>query len=124
VFYWRARSGPVQWAFTDREGGVSAGAFDSLNLGGHVGDELGAVEENRDRVARSVGVQRDHLLFMQQCHGGEVLVVDGAWGPEGPPPADGVVTASPGLALAFLVADCTPVLLADPSGPCTLGGRG
>jgi YfiH family protein len=114
VFYWRARTGPVQWAFTDREGGVSAGAFDSLNLGGHVGDDLGAVEENRDRVARSVGVQREHLLFMQQCHGDEVLVVDGAWGPEGPPPADGVVTATPGLALAVLVADCTPVLLADP----------
>jgi YfiH family protein len=115
VFYWRARSGPVQWGFTDRAGGVSAGAFDSLNLGGHVGDDLDAVEENRDRVAKSVGVQRDHLLFMQQCHGSDVVVVDGAWGSEGPPPADGLVTAAPGLALAVLVADCTPVLLADPA---------
>jgi YfiH family protein len=115
VFYWRARTGPVQWAFTDREGGVSAGAFGSLNLGGHVGDDSGAVEENRARVARSVGVQRDHLLFMQQCHGNDVVVVDGTWGSDGPPPADGVVTATPGLALAVLVADCTPVLLADPA---------
>jgi YfiH family protein len=115
VFYWRAHTGPVQWGFTDREGGVSAGAFASLNLGGHVGDDSVAVEENRARVAKSVGVQRDNLLFMQQCHGNDVVVVDSVWGPGGPPAADGVVTAAPGLALAVLVADCTPVLLADPA---------
>ena len=114
MFYWRAHTGPVQWGFTDREGGVSGGDFGSLNLGGHVGDDHESVEENRDRVAKSVGVQRDHLLFMQQCHGSDVVVVDGAWGSQGPPSADGVVTATPGLALAVLVADCTPVLLADP----------
>ncbi len=113
VFYWRSQTGPVQWGFTDREGGVSADAFDSLNLGGHVGDDREAVEQNRGRVAKSVGVQRDQLLFMQQCHGSDVVVVDGPWGSQGPPPADGVVTAAPGLALAVLVADCTPVLLAD-----------
>lgn len=115
MFYWRAHTGPVQWAFTDREGGVSGGDFHSLNLGGHVGDDVEAVEENRNRVAKSVGIQRDRLLFMQQCHGNEVIVVDGEWGSDGPPPADGLVTATPGLALAVLVADCTPVLLADPA---------
>jgi YfiH family protein len=115
VFYWRAQTGPVSWGFTDRQGGVSAGEFESLNLGGQVGDDAGAVEENRGRVARSIGVQRDRLLFMQQCHGSDVVVVDGPWGASGPPPADGVVTATPGLALAVLVADCTPVLLADPA---------
>ena len=114
MFYWRAQTGPVQWGFTDRQGGSSTGEFDSLNLGGHVGDDVGAVEENRDQVAKSVGVHRDHLLFMQQCHGSEVIVADGPWDASGPPPADGVVTATAGLALAVLVADCTPVLLADP----------
>jgi polyphenol oxidase len=115
VFYWRSHSGPVQWGFTDREGGVSTGPFGSLNLGGHVGDDPAAVEENRHRVARSVGVPRDHLLFMQQCHGREVVDVDGPWSAAGPPSADGVVTARAGVALAVLVADCTPVLLADPA---------
>ena len=114
MFFARGRSGPVQWGFTDRQGGVSAGDFGSLNLGGHVGDDPEAVEANRSRVAQAVGVERDHLLFLQQCHGNDVLLVDGPWGPEGPPPADGVVTTTPGLALAALVADCTPVLLADP----------
>jgi YfiH family protein len=113
VFYWREQTGPVQWAFTDRQGGASAGDFDSLNLGGHVGDDPDAVGANRVAVAKSVGVQRDHLLFMQQCHGNEVVVVDAPWDPSGPPLADGVVTATAGLALAVLVADCTPVLLAD-----------
>ena len=113
MFYWRQQTGGVSWAFTDREGGSSAGEYSSLNLGGHVGDEAAAVEANREDVAMSIGVRRDHLLFLQQCHGAEVLVADGPWGSDGPPPADGVVTATPGLALAVLVADCTPVLLAD-----------
>ncbi len=115
MFFARGRSGPVQWGFTDREGGLSTGDFGALNLGGHVGDDPAAVEENRSRVAQALGVQRDHLLFLQQCHGNDVLVVDAPWGAAGPPPADGVVTATPGLALAALVADCTPVLLADPA---------
>jgi len=114
VFYWRQQTGRVSWAFTDREGGRSAGDFDSLNLGGHVGDDAAAVEANREAVAGATGVERDHLLFLQQCHGADVVVADGPWDAGGPPPADGVVTATAGLALAVLVADCTPVLLADP----------
>jgi len=114
VFYGRGETGPVRWAFTDREGGMSESPFGSLNLGGHVGDDPHAVEANRSVVANSLGVQRDRLLFMQQCHGPDVVQVSGPWGAEGPPPADGVVSAERGLALAVLVADCTPVLLADP----------
>jgi purine-nucleoside/S-methyl-5'-thioadenosine phosphorylase / adenosine deaminase len=113
VFSWRQQTGRVSWAFTDRAGGRSVGDFGTLNLGGHVGDNPGAVESNRAAVAEAVEVDRDHLLFMQQCHGSDVTVVDGPWSAAGPPPADGVVTATPGVALAVLVADCTPVLLAD-----------
>jgi YfiH family protein len=113
VFYWRGESSRVRSAFTDREGGVSVDAFDSLNLGGHVGDDPRAVEENRTRVAGALGLERDRLLFLDQCHGTDVLVADGPWPDGGPTPADGVVTTEPGLALAVLVADCTPVLLAD-----------
>jgi YfiH family protein len=115
VFYWREQLGPVTWGFTDREGGVSAAPFDSLNLGGAVGDDPEAVESNRRAVASSFGVQRDRLLFMAQCHGREVLRASGPWGADGPPAVDGLVTTEPALALAALVADCTPVLLADPS---------
>ena len=113
MFYWRQQTSRVSWAFTDRAGGSSSGDFDSLNLGGHVGDDAAAVEANREAVAGATGVERDHLLFLQQCHGADVVVADGPWDAGGPPPADGVVTATAGLALAVLVADCTPVLLAD-----------
>jgi YfiH family protein len=114
VFSWRAQTGPVTWGFTNRDGGQSQPPFASLNLGGHVGDAPDAVEANRTTLASSLGVQRDRLLFLQQCHGNDVVVADGPWGPTGAPAADGVVTTTPGLALAALVADCTPVLLADP----------
>ncbi len=113
MFYWREQHGPVFRAFTDRHDGTSEGEFDSLNLGGHVGDDPDAVRSNRLQVAESLGLPGERLLFMAQCHGSDVVVVDGPWGAQGPPPADAVVTATPGLALAALVADCTPVLLAD-----------
>jgi YfiH family protein len=113
VFSWRAQTGRVTWAFTDRHGGVSSAPFDSLNLGGHVGDEAADVESNRAAVATSLGLARDRLLFMRQCHGREVAVVDGPWDGQQAPAVDGLVTATSGVALAALVADCTPVLLAD-----------
>ena len=88
------------------------GDFASLNLGGRVGDDPAMVESNRTLVANAFGVARDRLLFMKQCQGSDVVVVDGPWEGE-PPDADGVVTTSNDLALAVLVADCTPVLMVD-----------
>jgi YfiH family protein len=88
------------------------GDFASLNLGGHVGDDPLAVESNRTLVADAFGVGRERLLFMNQRHGSNVVVVDGPW-QEGPAEADALVTTSTDCALAVLVADCTPVLLVD-----------
>lgn len=117
MFHWReqvpATEGRgVDWGFTSTRGGSSVGDFASLNLGGHVGDDPVTVESNRALVANTLAVARDRLLFMNQCHGTEVVGVDGSWQGE-PPEADGLVTTSTGLALAVLVADCTPVLLID-----------
>jgi YfiH family protein len=117
VFHWRGQSPAnggrgVDWGFTSTRGGSSVGDFASLNLGGHVGDDPVAVESNRRLVARSFDVTRDHLLFMSQCHGCEIAIVDTPWQGE-PPAVDALVTTSTDLALAVLVADCTPVLLVD-----------
>jgi YfiH family protein len=120
VFHWREQlpvdpaigGRGVDWGFTSSTGGSSVGDFASLNLGGHVGDDRFTVESNRALVAAALDVQRDHLLFMSQCHGSDVVLVDGPW--EGESPAvDGLVTTATDLALAVLVADCTPVLLVD-----------
>jgi YfiH family protein len=98
---------------TDRRGGRSAQPYDSFNLGTHVGDDPDAVAANRARVARELRVAEDRLVWMTQVHGTGVAVVDGPQvGPV--PDVDALVTASPGLVLCVLVADCVPVLLADP----------
>jgi polyphenol oxidase len=97
---------------TDRRGGRSASPYDTFNLGDHVGDDPAAVAANRSRVARELGVPEDRLVWMSQVHGTGVAVVDGPQA--GPlPDTDAVVTATPGLVLCVLVADCVPVLLAD-----------
>ncbi|WP_233488813.1 peptidoglycan editing factor PgeF [Blastococcus sp. TF02-09] len=98
---------------TDRRGGRSRAPYDSFNLGDHVGDDPGDVAANRARVARELGVGEDRLVWMNQVHGSTVAVVDG---PQDGPVAgtDALVTATPGLVLAVLAADCVPVLLTDP----------
>jgi polyphenol oxidase len=98
---------------TDRRGGRSASPYDSFNLGDHVGDDPAAVAANRGRLARELAVPEDRLVWMSQVHGTGVAVVDGPQ--DGPVPAtDALVTSTPGLVLCVLVADCVPVLLADP----------
>ena len=104
----------AHFAFTDRWGGVSAVPYEELNLGGAVGDDLDAVRTNRDLAAKSLGLDPDRVVWMNQVHGNDVAEVDGPWTTPLTPPVDGLVTATRGLALAVLTADCVPVLLADP----------
>jgi YfiH family protein len=108
----RGQLGAVRVAVTDRAGGVSAPPYESLNLADHVGDEPAAVTGNRARVAGALGVDRQQLVWMHQVHGREVAVVDHP--PTVPPTADALITTRAGLVLGVLVADCVPLLLADP----------
>ncbi|MEJ2857896.1 MULTISPECIES: peptidoglycan editing factor PgeF [unclassified Saccharothrix] len=103
----------IRRVVTTREGGVSKPPFDSFNLGDHVGDDPAAVAANRHRLAEGLGLDVSHLVWMEQVHGRTVQAVDG---PQKEPleATDGVVTATPGLALVVLTADCVPVLLGDP----------
>jgi len=98
---------------TDRFGGASAPPYDSRNLGGLVGDDPDAVRRNRERTAHDLGLDPSRVVYMRQVHSAVVDYVTRPYGDE-PPGLDAIVTAEPGLALAVLVADCTPVLVADP----------
>jgi len=99
---------------TSRSGGASRPPYASFNLGAHVGDDPAAVASNRARLARATGLPPDRLVWMQQVHGAAVAVVDGPrTAPV--PETDGLVTATPRVALAVLAADCVPVLLAAPT---------
>ncbi|GGP83385.1 laccase domain protein [Streptomyces griseomycini] len=104
----------AHFAFTDRWGGVSAAPYEELNLGGAVGDAPDAVRANRELAAGSLGVDPARVVWMNQVHGADAVVVDGPWGDRPVPEVDAIVTARRGLALAVLTADCVPVLLADP----------
>ncbi|MEU5522063.1 peptidoglycan editing factor PgeF [Streptomyces sp. NPDC047860] len=105
----------AHFAFTDRWGGVSAAPYEELNLGGAVGDDPGAVRTNRELTAKSLGVDPARVVWMNQVHGADAVVVDEPWGDRPVPEVDAIVTARRGLALAVLTADCVPVLLADPA---------
>lgn len=105
----------LRWGFTRADEGVSRGPYAGLNLAHHVGDDPVAVQENRARLAKELGVVPDRLVFMNQVHGAHVTQVSASQVHRAAhPEADGMVAAETGLALAVLVADCVPVLLADP----------
>ncbi|MQA07075.1 MAG: peptidoglycan editing factor PgeF [Pseudonocardiaceae bacterium] len=103
----------IRRVVTTRAGGASKPPYDSFNLGRHVGDDPDAVTANRKRLTTELGLREDHMVWMEQVHGRTATAVD-APQPEPVPATDALVTARQGLAVAALVADCVPVLLADP----------
>ena len=107
----------VKHCFTTRVGGVSEGAYSSLNLGFHNGDCPEAVGENLRRICDVVGFDVDSFVMTRQVHG--VLVENlGLPGtiPEGggQSPCDGLMTALTSVTLATYYADCVPIMLFDP----------
>lgn len=104
---------PLRHGFFTRKGGASSGIFAGLNCGPGSSDLAEVVAINRARVAAAMGVTPDHLVTVHQVHSPDVVTLTAP--PHGPrPKADALVTATPGLALAVLTADCQPVLFADP----------
>jgi polyphenol oxidase len=122
VLGWAALEGlPVEAFVTARGGGTSVGAYASLNVSFAVGDDPGAVLENRRRVAAAIGVDLGEFVFTRQVHGAGVRVVTSADRSAGAfvldesvPEADALVTADPSVVLAILAADCVPIVLYDP----------
>lgn len=102
---------PVRHGFFTRKGGASSGIFRGLNCGPGSTDLSEVVAINRARVAAAMDVEPDHLVSINQVHSADVVHVTGPLAER--PRADAMVTATPGLALAILTADCQPVLMAD-----------
>jgi polyphenol oxidase len=100
-------------AFSGRAGGLSRPPYESLNLGLGVNDDPTAVKANRAALAQACGLPPDRLIFMRQAHSADVWRA-GPDAHEPPRPVDAMFTDVPGQALCVLVADCVPVLVADP----------
>lgn len=117
----------ISHGFFGRQGGVSEGQYESLNVGKGSQDSAENITENRARVAKALGTSEPKLLSLSQIHSTEVLIVDAPFTGT-PPKADGLVTKTPGLAISALAADCGPVLFCDPKsqiiGACHAGWRG
>jgi len=111
----------VTAAVTARDGGVSGGPYATLNLSLSVGDAPENVLENRRRLATALDGSLDDFVFARQVHGASVRVVGDADRGSGAhslddaiDDVDALVTATPGVTLAILTADCLPVVLHDP----------
>ena len=103
--------GDIKHGFYTRQGGASSGVFAGLNCGFGSSDQHDIVAINRGRVAQSMGVPDTHLKGVHQSHSADVVSVTQASADK--PKADALVTATKGIALSVLTADCQPVLFAD-----------
>jgi polyphenol oxidase len=117
LFEWTA-PGPYRVAFSTRLGGVSGGAFESLNLGILTQDEPEKVVENRRRLCGAVGADPETATMAWQVHGNAVTEAR----PRGIVErtvyerCDGLWTGRPGQAMLLLTADCHPVAIARTNG--------
>lgn len=101
---------------TLRSGGTSAGAYSSLNLARHVGDDPARVAANRAWLREAAGLPGEPL-WLEQVHG--IHVVEHAAAPVGdaaPPRADAAVAFTPGRVCVVMTADCLPVVFTDRAG--------
>lgn len=117
---------PVRHGFFTRKGGASSGIFAGLNCGTGSSDQAEIVAINRARVADAMGTGPEWLVTVNQVHSADALHVTGPRPDR--PRADAMVTATPGLVLGILTADCQPVLFCDPDaqviGAAHAGWRG
>ncbi|NRP11299.1 Laccase domain protein YfiH [Aliiroseovarius sp. xm-m-379] len=106
------RSDALRHGFFTRKGGASSGVYRGLNCGSGSQDQSELVKINRDRVAAAMEVAPAALCGVFQVHSADVATITAAQVGD-KPQADALVTATPGLALTILTADCQPVLFAD-----------
>ena len=109
----QAAASGIRHGFFTRSGGVSDGIYRGLNVGLGSNDEPQNVEENRRRVSAWFGQPLDQMATAHQVHSPDVVTV-GADYDGSRPKADAQVTATPGIVLGVLTADCGPILFADP----------
>lgn len=124
VLHWRGSMGRVEFLLTSREGGLSRGPYESLNLGYHVGDVPERVRLNRERVRSWLPRGLKEPVVAEQIHGNVVRSVGELhagcrWvpGDAGLAGVDGLLTETERLPLAVMTADCLSVVLTVPKLP-------
>lgn len=107
--------GNITQAVFTRQGGVSPRPWDSLNVGGSIGDDSAHVRENRIRAFKALGRRPDSVHDVWQVHSADVIYADAPRPLDsGYQKADILLTDNPGVTLFMRFADCAPILLHDP----------
>lgn len=107
----------IDHGFFTRQGGISTGLFNTLNVGLSKVDDPKAVLTNREKIAHYFQQPLTSLCFAKQVHGNDALFIEEPYDLNTPPKADALVTKVPGLIMGVQTADCVPVLLYDPTVP-------
>jgi YfiH family protein len=97
-----------------RVGGVSPDPWQSLNVGGFIGDDSERVSENIRRSFDALGREVESKHDVWQVHGAGIQRAVKPRGNSDPVQADIVVTDNPGVSLFMRFADCVPILIYDP----------
>ena len=111
VYRWQAPGCEV--VFSTRQGGVSEGPFESLNLGRRTGDDGTRVDENRRRLCAEIGADEERLTIGFQTH--STVVKRAKAGSRGVP-GDGLWTDEPDVPMLAIGADCVLMALARTNG--------
>ena len=102
----------LKHAFFTRNGGISRGNYDSLNLGFNTNDSTLNIKYNREIIAKYFDIDYRHLITLNQIHSNKVITISEhnyAQSFTG----DALVTNMQKIAIGILTADCTPILIAD-----------
>ena len=108
------KTGVVRHGFSTRLGGVSTGHCATMNISTTRGDDPAAVEENRRRIAKAIGVRAENMTYTNQTHTTNVAVVEAKDRGKRFMETDGMVTNVPEICLVTFYADCVPLFFVDP----------
>lgn len=105
----------ITHAIFTRRGGYSPNPWQSLNMGGTVGDDPERVKENKRLAFRAINRDINSIFDVWQVHSSKVICVDQPRNINQPYiQADAMVTNNPEVTLFMRFADCVPVFLIDP----------
>ena len=102
----------IHAATTLRTGGVSRGAYASLNPAMHVGDDENLVKQNRQIIKEMLDLPGDPV-WLEQIHSNRAVP---ALATEPLQQADAGYTAESGVVCAVMTADCLPLLVCSADG--------
>jgi YfiH family protein len=114
-FYFKGLDYPeITQAIATRHGGSSPAPWESLNVGGTVGDSTRRVEMNIQKIFSTLNLDPASKYDVWQIHSSEVQIVDKPRGSSAPVQADSMITDRPQITLFMRFADCVPIFLYDP----------